>query len=122
MDLRLEYASAETAMAELQNRIAFAGGSHVHRDEAVQIAARRSASASILKNTLDQIQSLGVQVKDLDIGLIDFPTLYNGREVLICWKLGEPRIEFWHGLADGFAGRRPIDPEFLAAHQGDLEQ
>lgn len=121
IDLHTDYQQAEAEMAEFQHRINMAGGTMVHRDAVVNTAARRSASATILKQTLEQIQALGVQIKDLEIGLIDFPTLYHGREVLICWKLGESSIGFWHGLEDGFAGRREIDDEFRSGHQGDLQ-
>jgi hypothetical protein len=51
--------------------------------------------------------------------LIDFPALYQGREVLLCWKLGEDRIAFWHGVDEGFRGRKPIDDEFRENHRGD---
>ena len=54
----------------------------------------------------------GAQIKDLDIGLIDFLTMYRGREVLLCWKLGEEGIGYWHGTEEGFRGRKPIDDEF----------
>ena len=55
------------------------------------------------------------QVKDLDIGLLDFPCLVEDRVVLLCWKLGEPRIGFWHGTEEGFAGRKPIDEKIVNA-------
>lgn len=57
---------------------------------------------------LDQLNELGCVVKDLDEGLIDFPHVLNGRDVLLCWKEGEHCIEFWHDLEGGFAGRQPI--------------
>jgi hypothetical protein len=57
---------------------------------------------------VNQIHGLGAQVKDADEGLIDFPALREGEEVLLCWKLGENEIGFWHGLEDGFAGRRSV--------------
>jgi hypothetical protein len=50
-----------------------------------------------------------VQVKDLAIGLLDFPCQVDGRTVLLCWKLGEKQITHWHGLEEGFAGRKPVD-------------
>ncbi len=56
-------------------------------------------------------------MKDLDIGLVDFPTLFQGEEVYLCWKLGEAGIRFWHGIDEGFRGRKPIDAEFLEHHQ-----
>jgi hypothetical protein len=58
-------------------------------------------------------------VKDLDIGLIDFPTLFHGVEVYLCWKLDEPAIEFWHGVDEGFRGRKAIDRDFRDNHRGD---
>jgi hypothetical protein len=65
------------------------------------------------------MEDMGVLVKDLDIGLIDFLTRYHGREVCLCWKLGEDRIAFWHGMEEGFRGRKAIDQEFVRNHRGD---
>jgi hypothetical protein len=80
---------------------------------------RRESSALRLKDVLEKIQEFGCLVKDLDIGLIDFPTLLNGEEVYLCWKLGESGIQFWHGVQEGFRGRKAIDHEFIAQHQGE---
>lgn len=57
---------------------------------------------------LDNIHAKGIQVKDIDIGLIDFPALIDGAEVLLCWKQGEASITHYHGLNDGFSGRKPL--------------
>jgi hypothetical protein len=57
-------------------------------------------------------------VKDLDIGLIDFPTLFRGREVYLCWRMGETGIRYWHG-EEGFRGRKEIDRDFLDNHSAD---
>jgi hypothetical protein len=70
--------------------------------------AEHDKATRTLKDTLDEIDSIGVQVKDLDIGLLDFPCLVEGETILLCWKLGEARIEHWHGLEEGYAGRKPI--------------
>jgi len=80
---------------------------------------RRDSSAQGLKEALEEIQEYGCVVKDLDIGLIDFPTLFRGEEVYLCWKLGESGIRFWHGVQEGFRGRKPIDQAFLAQHRGE---
>ena len=64
--------------------------------------------AAVLAGIIEEIQELGLLVKDLDAGLVDFPSLRDGEEVLLCWQLGEDEVAFWHGLEDGFAGRRPI--------------
>ena len=62
-----------------------------------------------LDELIHAIQDTGVLIKDINIGLLDFPAIRNGREVYLCWKHGEGDIEFWHEIADGFAGRQPID-------------
>lgn len=61
-----------------------------------------------LGRALEAVQELGVVVKDIDSGLVDFPSVREGEPVLLCWRLGEDDVRFWHGLEDGFAGRRPI--------------
>jgi hypothetical protein len=60
---------------------------------------------------LHKIQDMGIEVKDLAIGLIDFVALHDGREVYLCWKYGEENIEFWHEIETGFSGRQLIDWE-----------
>ena len=72
----------------------------------VQDLIRRRATA--LARVLEQVQALGVIVKDLDSGLVDFPSVREGEGVLLCWQLGEDEVAFWHGYEDGYAGRRPI--------------
>jgi hypothetical protein len=57
---------------------------------------------------VQELEKLGVQVKDLDRGLVDFPALRDGEEVLLCWQVGEDAVAFWHGLEEGFAGRKPL--------------
>jgi hypothetical protein len=57
---------------------------------------------------VQELEKLGVQVKDLDRGLVDFPALRDGEEVLLCWQVGEDEVAFWHGLEEGFAGRKPL--------------
>ena len=58
---------------------------------------------------VDKLEELGVAVKDLDLGLLDFPALRDGEEVELCWQVGEDAVEYWHGIGEGFAGRKPID-------------
>ena len=65
--------------------------------------------ARSLARTVDEIADHGAEVKDLDEGLIDFPALHRGETVLLCWKLGEDEIRYWHSVEDGFAGRRPVE-------------
>ena len=68
-----------------------------------------SAAAAELERILDALTELGVQVKDADAGLLDFPAVREGEDVLLCWRLGEDSVDWWHGPEEGFAGRRPID-------------
>lgn len=70
---------------------------------------QRDRELQQVKDAVSEIDSIGVQVKDLDIGLLDFPCEVDGEIVLLCWKLGEQRIDFWHGVEEGYRGRKPID-------------
>jgi hypothetical protein len=114
-----EYTEADRYLDREVQRILFSGGAVVDRDEVAKQRARREVSAKSLKETIEKVQSLGCQVKDLQTGLVDFPTVYNGEEVLLCWRLGEDEIRYWHRLKDGFRGRQPIDTQFLANHRGE---
>lgn len=62
-----------------------------------------------LDNMVHQILDTGVQIKDINLGLLDFSALKDGREVYLCWQYGEAEIAYWHEVDAGFAGRRPID-------------
>ncbi len=116
---KAEYQTAEAELNATMQGIRMAGGSRVNPGPILATRARRDASTGALREVFERIEQMGVLVKDLDIGLIDFLTLYQGREVCLCWKLGEERIRFWHGMEEGFAGRKPIDDEFLENHRGD---
>ncbi len=70
--------------------------------------AERDQAVQHLKDAVAEISALGVQVKDLDLGLLDFPCVVDGETILLCWKLGEERIAHWHGLEEGYKGRKPI--------------
>jgi len=96
------------------------GGASVDRAQVLQAKNQRDAIVPRLKEAIEKIHDLGCLVKDLDIGLIDFPTLLRGEEVYLCWKLGEPGIQFWHGVEEGFRGRKRIDQDFLDNHKGEL--
>ena len=65
-------------------------------------------AARTLAETIGEIQAMGVLVKDLDSGLVDFPAKRDGEDILLCWQLGEDEVAFWHGPEDGYAGRRPL--------------
>ena len=117
--INAEYDKAEATMQAFSERVMMMGGISVDRAVALEARTRRDSSAARLRSAIQQVQELGCVVKDLDIGLIDFPTTYHGNEVYLCWKLGESAIEYWHGVEEGFAGRKPIDSEFMEHHEGD---
>ncbi len=112
------YEEADESISALLQRVQSMGGIVVDIARARQLQESREAGAEQLKEAIEAINELGVQVKDLDVGLVDFPTLYRGEEVLLCWRLGEPRIGHWHGLEEGARGRKPIDAEFLQNNGG----
>jgi len=109
---KAEYQKASDQLEKDLDRIRSAGGSRVNPGPLLALRSTRDTSAVALKAALERIEEAGAMIKDLDIGLIDFLAQYRGQDVCLCWKLGEDRIEFWHGLEEGFRGRKPIDDEF----------
>jgi len=105
---RREVATLLSRRAELTSTIAGNGGD-LDPGELARVEAEIAEEAKGVARCVNQIHGLGAQVKDADEGLVDFPALRDDEEILLCWKLGEDEIGFWHGLEDGFAGRRPID-------------
>jgi hypothetical protein len=120
IDAKNAYQDAQRSIQELNERIMLAGGMVVDRDRALTAKTRRDEAAAVLRNAIEGVQQIGCLVKDLDIGLVDFPTLFRGVEVYLCWKLGEEGIDYWHGVEEGFRGRKAIDQDFLDHHEGDL--
>jgi hypothetical protein len=117
---KTEYDQAEAEWQRVSERLMVTGGMHVDRPRLIEQKSRRESAALGVQDSIQRVHELGCLVKDLDIGLIDFPALFNGQEVCLCWKLGESGIRFWHGVTEGFRGRKPIDQEFLEHHQGEL--
>jgi len=118
--LKSEYQDAETDWQSLSRKVMMMGGVQLDHAQLTEQKKNREAVLARLKDAIEKVQGYGCLIKDLDIGLIDFPTLYKGEEVYLCWKLGEAGIQFWHGIHEGFRGRKPIDQEFLEHHQGEL--
>src|SRR5262249_29609660 len=117
--LKAQYAEAEQQIQSLAQRVAMLGGMVVDREEVLRSRSERDRFGAKLKATVEKLHEYGCVIKDLDIGLVDFPTLFRGREVYLCWRMGEPGIRYWHGVDEGFAGRKPIDGDFLENHEGD---
>jgi hypothetical protein len=119
IEVKAQYQHADDELKDVSRRVMASGGMQLDRGHVGQLRQEREVSAQRLQSALDSIHEYGCLVKDLDIGLLDFPTLYRGREVYLCWRLGEEKIEFWHDVDEGFRGRKPIDDDFLANHKGD---
>ncbi len=76
--------------------------------EYVEVSQRLEEDSREMVACAGEIQGLGAIVKDLELGLVDFPSLRAGEEVLLCWRVGEDEIHFWHPVGEGFSGRRPL--------------
>jgi hypothetical protein len=98
------------ALAVLERVAATAAGNGGGLSAAETSAAAERARVELeaIARCVQTITDAGVQVKDLDTGLLDFPSRREGEEVLLCWRVGEDEIQFWHGLEEGFAGRKPL--------------
>jgi len=96
-------------LASAASRIMVLGGSYPPYSELVKKKSERDHESAKMLETLDKIQATGCLIKDLDEGLVDFPSIIEGQEALLCWKLGESRIEYWHGIEEGFAGRKRLE-------------
>jgi hypothetical protein len=107
---RREHVDALERQEELERRIRGNGGG-IPPATLADTAAEVDRIARSLARTVDEINSHGAEVKDLDEGLIDFPALRHGETVLLCWKLGEDEIRYWHRIEDGFAGRQELPLE-----------
>jgi len=89
------------------------GGVIVPYEKLSKLRAEHTHLAETLRSTLRRILETGCIVKDLDVGLLDFPAIIDNQDVYLCWKLGEDRIRFYHRPDEGFAGRKPLDPRDL---------
>ena len=104
---RRDHVAALARQEELEERIRGNGGG-IPPSTLAEAAEEVEREARALAKAIDEIDEHGAQVKDLDEGLIDFPALRGGETVLLCWKLDEDEIRYWHTVEDGFAGRRPL--------------
>ncbi len=104
--------SVESGLNGLAQRIFLSGGMRVN---IASVAKQRAEMEDLLRQvreSIAEIDAIGVQVKDLDAGLLDFPCRIDDRVVLLCWRMGEPAIEYWHTVEAGFQGRQPVDERF----------
>lgn len=109
MDGKKKLGEIEEEFQLLQNRIFLNGGTSVNILRAIRRRAEKEKTEQRIKDALAEVDAAGVQVKDIDIGLLDFPCRVNGKTILLCWKMGEGSITHWHGMHEGYRGRKPID-------------
>ena len=99
-------------LAEIVRRIQLSGGILVDLEKVTALRAELEGHLQRARESLGEIDAIGVKVKDLDVGLLDFPCLLDGNTVLLCWRMGEPEIAYWHPVDAGFDSRRPLDERF----------
>ena len=107
--------AVDNEFQELAHRVFLSGGMLVNVVHMARRKAEREKTIQKVKDALAEIDASGVQVKDLNMGLLDFPCQVEGHTVLLCWKLGEKGITHWHGTSEGFGGRKPIDERIAKA-------
>ncbi|HVU77191.1 MAG TPA: DUF2203 domain-containing protein [Gaiellaceae bacterium] len=106
--LRARMGELLTEQARQVNSIGGNGTGHAASDlQSAQAELEQLATA--VGDCVSDLERIGVVLKDLDSGLLDFPAERDGEEVELCWRVGEHAVEHWHRLGEGFAGRKPID-------------
>jgi hypothetical protein len=105
-----ELAEVRAALQQEQHRIMLAGGAILDQETWRERARRLEELTRQAQEGIATILKLGGVPKDLGMGLVDFPYLVNDQEVNLCWRFGETTVEFWHGLDEGYAARKPLEP------------
>jgi len=109
--------SVDAEFQALAHKIFLSGGMSLNVVQLASRKAEREKTFQRVRDAMAEIDAIGVQVKDLDIGLLDFPCEVDGQVVLLCWKLGEKSITHWHDTSEGFAGRKPVDERISKARR-----
>ena len=110
IDCRKNLATLESDLSAVAARITMMGGILVPYEKLAGQRIEHRQLTETFKSALHQILETGCVIKDLDVGLLDFPAIIDNQDVYLCWKLGEDRIRFYHRQDEGFASRKPIDP------------
>jgi len=120
MKAKLVIEEVDGELQQLSERIFISGGMSVSIPHWAGRKADRDKAMQAAKDAMSEIDAIGVQVKDLDIGLLDFPCRVGEEVILLCWKMGEAAITHWHGTGEGFSGRKPIDDRIANADPGQV--
>jgi hypothetical protein len=115
MDGKKTIQEFEAELQQVRNRVFVNGGMLIDLGRLALRRGERDKAVLRVKDAMAEIDSIGVQVKDLDIGLLDFPSIYEDQVILLCWKMGEKAISHWHDTQEGYAGRKPLTAEIKKA-------
>ena len=115
---RDQMAEGGLALARLVGRIEMMGGIDLDPVRESRLMKERRNALDELKDTMESLELLGVEVTDLDSGMVDFPTQYRGGEACLNWRLGEHEIRFWRTAGEAPWVRKQINPDFLTSHSG----
>ncbi|NDQ56006.1 MAG: DUF2203 domain-containing protein [Acidipila sp.] len=110
IELGRKIGHVDEQLQQAAQRIAMLGGALVTRGPLEKLRVEQDRLNEAIRGALTRIEATGCVVKDLDVGLLDFPAVINDEEVYLCWRLGEDRIRFYHRQDEGFDGRKPLDP------------
>jgi hypothetical protein len=110
IEARRRLAEVDESLAAIAARIQISGGVQIPLERAARLRAERDKLFESLRQAIERIHATGCLVKDLEMGLLDFPARIRDEDVYLCWRLGEDRIRFYHRQDEGFAGRKPLDP------------
>jgi len=115
MEAKKTIEEVDTEFQEMAHRVFLNGGTLLNVVHLARRKGERERSIQRIKDAMAEIDAAGVQVKDLDLGLLDFPCRVEGEILLLCWKMGETKIAHWHSTSEGFASRKPIDERIANA-------
>ena len=108
MDAHAEAARLRAALQEAQRRIMLSGGTRLNPESWRSRRVRLERAVAEVREGIEEIIRTGGAPKDLELGLVDFLARLDERDVNLCWRFGEKRIRFWHGLDEGYANRKPL--------------
>ena len=111
--------SVDAEFQAIAHKVFMNGGMSLNVAHFARRKAEREKAIQRVKDAMAEIDAIGVQVKDLDIGLLDFPCEVDGQVILLCWKLGESAITHWHSVSEGFAGRKPVNERISKAKRAN---
>jgi hypothetical protein len=110
MENRRKQLELAESLSEIVSRVVLMGGVQIPIERAARLRRDHDRLGALIRAALERIEATGCVVKDLDIGLLDFPARLNDQDIYFCWRLGEDRIRFYHRQDEGYAGRKLLDP------------